>query len=94
MKILFLSWIYWKALTLNLCSFALSTRNIISNISNHTKVNCLCGLIEDAELAVVPLVAVDLQQGVDAGDGEPGHQFPGGEALELGREVGDAAKVS
>ena len=66
----------------------------MSNISNHTKVNCLGGLIEDAELAVVPLVAVDLQQGVDAGDGEPGHQFPGGEALELGREVGDAAKVS
>ena len=33
------------------------------NISNHTNINCLCGLVEDAELAVVPLVAVDLKQG-------------------------------
>ena len=83
MKRPLLSWIYWKALTCNLCSFALSNRNIMSIISNHTKINCLCGLVEDAELAVVPLVVVDLKQGVDAGDGEPGHQFPGSEALEL-----------
>ena len=43
----------------------------MSNVSNHSKINCLCGLVEDAELAVVPLVAVDLQQGVYTGDGQP-----------------------
>ena len=30
---------------------------------------------------------VDLKQGVDTGDGEAGHQLPGGQALELGAEV-------
>ena len=68
-----MSLIYWKALIFIVCSFALSTWNIRLNISNQTKINCLCGLIENSEFAIVPLVAVDLQQGVDAGDGEPSH---------------------
>ena len=37
--------------------------------------------------------SVDFKEGVDAGDGEAGHELPSGEALELGAEVGDGAHV-
>ena len=57
-----------------------------AHFSDHSKIYRLRGLVENAQLSVVPLVTVHLEQSVNAGYREAGHQLSGGQALELGRE--------
>ena len=76
------------------------TRFIFSQFSSyHTKVHSIpaahvCLPAGPGHHGVPEGRAVHLYQGVDAGDGAPGEQLPGGEAPEPGAQVSDGAHLT